>query len=123
MPAQDLLSLVSNKAFLDKGAERSFHPADLPCIPSNRLVKTGYQRSHLPKEIVVSTMACENQDRRFLAKKLSLLRAVTVEQAGEMIKLMLQHKADKLTGPTLRELKVSIFLDTLKDCAVSQAAS
>ena len=85
-------------------------------IPSNRLAKTGYQRSHLPKEIVVSTMACENQDRRFLAKKLSLLRAVTVEKAGETIKLMLQHKADKLTGPTLRELKVGICLDILKDC-------
>ena len=68
----------------------------------------------MPKEIVVSTMACENQDRRFLAKKLSLLRAVTVEKAGETIKLMLQHKAEKLTGPTLRELKVGICLDILK---------
>lgn len=76
-------------------------------IPSNRLAKTGYQRSHLPKENV-STVASEKQDRRFLAKKLSLVRAVTVEQAGEIVKLMLQHKADKLTGPTLRELKVSI---------------
>ena len=62
----------------------------------------------MPKDIV-STVASEKQDRRFLAKKLSLLRAVTVEQAGETVKLMLQHKADKLTGPTLRDLKVSFF--------------
>ena len=79
-------------------------------IPSNRLAKTGYQRSHLPKDNVVSTTASGAQDRRFLAKKLSLLRAVTVEQAGESVKLMLQHKADKLTGPTLRDLKVSFCL-------------
>ena len=81
-------------------------------IPSNRLAKTGYQRSHLPKDNVVSTTASGAQDRRFLAKKLSLLRAVTVEQAAETVELMLQHKADKLTGPTLRDLKVSFSLFT-----------
>ena len=83
-------------------------------IPSNRLAKTGYQRSHLPKENAVSTIASEKQDRRFLAKKLLILRSVTVEQAGETVTLMLQHKADKLTGPTLRELKVIRSMDTLR---------
>ena len=79
-------------------------------IPSNRLAKTGYQRSHLPKDNAVSTIGSEKQDRRFLAKKLLVVRAVTVEQAAETIRLMLQHKADNLTGPTLRELKVNIHL-------------
>ena len=63
----------------------------------------------MPKENAFSTFASEKQDRRFLAKKLLLLRSVTVEQAGETVKLMLQHKADMLTGPTLRELKVSFL--------------
>ena len=43
--AQDLLSLVSNQAFSDKGTERSLHPADLPCS-LDRLP----QHLHLAKE-------------------------------------------------------------------------
>ena len=50
-----------------------------------------------------------------LPQKLMLLRAVTVEQAVETISLMVQYKADMITGPTLRELKVHIFLGGMVD--------
>ena len=88
-------------------------------IPSNRLSKTGYQRSYLPREKIVSTIASGKQDRRFLAKKLLLLRAVTAGEAAETIRLMAQHKADKLTGPTLRELKVSVCIQKTRCLALS----
>ena len=55
---------------------------------------------------MISSTALKQQDTRVLPKKLMLLRAVTVEQAVETISLMLQYKADMITGPTLRELKV-----------------
>ena len=83
-------------------------------IPSNRLAKTGYQRSHLPRDTTIST-ALKKQDTRVLPKKLMLLRAVTVEQAVETISLMVQHKADMITGPTLRELKVHISFGGMVD--------
>ena len=82
-------------------------------IPSNRLAKTGYQRSHLPRD--TSSTALKKQETRVLPQKLMLLRAVTVEQAVETISLMVQYKADMITGPTLRELKVHIFFGGMVD--------
>ena len=80
-------------------------------IPSNRLAKTGYQRSHLPRD--TSSTALKKQETRVLPQKLMLLRAVTVEQAVETISLMVQYKADMITGPTLRELKVHISFGSM----------